>query len=81
MEQISDPPGDLTSDTPAKGKGGKETSEKRPAKQCWPDREKKPQQTNGPELICICIGHSGNTDKTVFIFQGNSGNISSNIHA
>lgn len=28
MEQVSDPPGDLTWDTPAKGKGGKETSEK-----------------------------------------------------
>lgn len=32
MEQVSDPPGDLPSDTPAEGKGGKETSGKRPAK-------------------------------------------------
>lgn len=32
MEQVSDPPGDLALDTPAKGKGGKETREKRPAK-------------------------------------------------
>lgn len=39
------------------------------------------QQTNGPELICICIGHLGNTDKTLFIFQENSGTISSNIRA
>lgn len=83
MEQVSDPPGDLASDTPTKGKRGKETSEKRPAKQCWPDRKKKKpnQQTNGPELICICIGHLGNMDKTVFIFQGSSENISGNICA
>lgn len=86
MKQVPDPPGDLASDTPAKGKAGKETSEKRPAKQCWPDRGKKnkkqnKQQTSGSELICICIGHLGNMDKTLFIFQGNSGNISSNIRA
>lgn len=43
MKQVSDPPGDLASDTPAKGRGGKETSEKSPAKQCWPDRGKKPK--------------------------------------
>lgn len=43
----------------------------------------KKTQTNiyHAELICICIEHSGNTDKTLFIFQGNSGNISSNIRA
>lgn len=45
MEQISDPPGDLAPDTPAKGKGGKETSEKRPAKQCQPDRKKRTKKT------------------------------------
>lgn len=32
MEQVSDPPEDLASDTRAKGKGRKETSEKSPAK-------------------------------------------------
>lgn len=32
MEQVSDPPKDFTLDTRAKGKGGKETSEKSPAK-------------------------------------------------
>jgi len=32
MEQVSDPPADLAWDTLAQGKGGKETSEKSPAK-------------------------------------------------
>lgn len=41
MEQVSDPPGDLALDTPARGKGGKETSEKRPNKPCWAARKKK----------------------------------------
>lgn len=86
MEQVSDPPGDLASDTPAKGKGGKETSEKRPAKQCWPDRKKKKQkpkkqQTNGPELICICIGHLGNRIKHSLFFRGVQGiSVATSVH-
>lgn len=84
-KQVSDPPGDLASDTAAKGKGGKETSEKvlpsNAGQTGGKNQKQNKQQTNGPELICICIGHLGNTDKTLFIFQGNSGTISSNIRA
>lgn len=46
-----------------------------------PGKKKIQTKVYRPELICICIGHLGNTDKTLFIFQGNSGNISSNIRA